>query len=462
MNGNELNIFNFFATAMSARISVPTDFHGQVSAIKTLMNDDVSGLVDSLGDFAIESASVRYGIETESSSYTELLNNWLAKINSKIIGVPCGVNKLAEQYYRERWKLSSFPVLKMTNWQDFGQGIILPEKMFFVDGGSIYAKDKNSSDVNISLSNYDYYLGSEYKSALNKDIILTKPFASWYDKYPVPFLVKRGILHNWLVIKSLKNKQDEILEKVIPYLLYIQKGSEALELNNQTYDAPQLQEIVDQFDEILNEYKRRDGNVKSTTRAVNYDETLEQKLPDLKTMFNIDIFASSERSILSGWGMIDIIDSVSSSRKESVLNPKGYMEEVKKGVADFKQILLEAMYIIEEKNKVAHPKFISNKINITSSPITSFMTDKFKDNIRQCWERGAASYQTYVELGPELDFETEVRRIKKETTDGIKQTCYPNMTMNQEDKGTDVPGKPKEGIPESKTNPLEKQNFKSL
>jgi len=469
MNNDQQFLLNFLLSTIYRKIVIPADYHGRVEAVKYMQEDDVSGLVDSLTDFAVDSASVNYGIETDNSKYTEILNKWLERINSGILGVPSGVDKLAEQYFRERWKWSSFPVLKMTEWEDAGNGLILPKKMFFVDGGSIYAKDKNQEENNLKLVNYDYYLGSGMNTPLNKNVIMTKPFGSWYSKYPTPFLVKRGVLHNWQVVRSIKNKQDEILERIIPYLLHIKKGTEALDIQkDETYDDDQLQKVIDDFETILNEYKQIDGKLKKMVRATNFDEELKHLIPDISTMFNTAIFEQTERNILSGLGFIDVIESVSSSRRESVLNPKGFMEEIKKGVKDFKQILKEVVYAIEDKNK-SHIKYTSNKVRIISSPITGFMTDKFKEKIRQCWDRGKISNRTAVEVIAEVDFETEVRRREQEQKDGIDATMYANVIENRKGIGIDirkdkynfVNTDKKEKTPDAKKDPVEKMNFRA-
>ena len=69
----EATFLNFLMTSLFRRISVPEDYHGRVGAVKVMLEDDISGLVDSLTDFAVESASVNYTIETSNSKFTEIL-----------------------------------------------------------------------------------------------------------------------------------------------------------------------------------------------------------------------------------------------------------------------------------------------------------------------------------------------------------------------------------------------------
>ena len=464
---NDNGIFiNWLLSSLLKKTYIPADFHSQVKACKEMQYDDVSGLVDVLTDYSVENASVNYGIETDNDNFTQLLKKWLDNINLDYVGIPTGINPLSEEYFKERWKSSSFPILKLAKWENIGQGIIAPTKMFFVDGEFIQAQDKSDSNhEKLNLVNYDYFLGSsDTAEKLDKNVIITRPFARWYEKYPTPYLIKRGVYHNWMIIKSLKNKETEILDQIIPYMLLIKKGTERLALEqNVVYSDDKLKKIQCQLDSALNEYKEFNANNKMLTRATNFDEELNHFIPDLSTIFNSGLFEVAERSILSGLGFIDIAEAVSSSRRESVLNPKAFMEETKKGVKDFKQIIKELVLLIVKKNE-SHKKFLTSNIRVTSSPITGFMTDKFKERIRQCWDRGKLSNQTAVELIAETDFDIEVRRREKEAKDGIDYTMYPNVTDNREGVSIDFPNQPKpksqtDHIPDSKVDPVEKKNF---
>ena len=135
------NYLNYILSFLMKRITVPTDFHSQVQGINTMLKDDVSGLVDSLTDFAVNSATVDYNIVTKNENLNEIFQKWLDSINADYDGqIPIGIKSLAKEYFKERWKGGSFPVLKV-KWDRF-EGLQLPTSMFFVDGGSIYSKEK--------------------------------------------------------------------------------------------------------------------------------------------------------------------------------------------------------------------------------------------------------------------------------------------------------------------------------
>lgn len=430
-------VLNYLLSALSKKIIVPTGFHDQVEAIKNMQANDVSGLVDVLTDYAVNSAAVEYSIETDNDTLNETFRKWFNIVNIEYLGkINPGINSLAEEYYKERWKYSSFPVLRLGKWEKVGE-LILPMRLFFLDGGSIYAKDKDEEGKNLNLLGYDYYITDDLKAEnlLNKNIIFSNPYGRVHDKYPTPYLIKRGTYFNYKVIDSLKNKQNEILEQVIPYLFLVKKGTEALALNKiKTYGQEELKQVLTDFQSLMNKYKEikeGDKSVKSNVRVTNFDEELKHLIPDLSTIFKRELFSTAEKSILAGLGFIDIAEAVTDSRRESILNPKVFIEETKKGVKDFKKILQTLMILVWQRNK-DNVKFKNVNYRIASSPITGFINNNFKQELRLLWKHGQLSNKTYCELVGEVDFEIEKKRRKKEAEDGTEIVMYPHITDNRE------------------------------
>ena len=223
---------NYALSLLLKKIVVPGEYHAQCEAVKGMLRNDSTGLIDSLTDFAVESANVSFSIKTKSEKFTEKLNYWLTNINGDFDGqIPRGINALAKEYFKERWKASSFPVLKILKWSNW-EGMVVPSKMCIVDGESIYSVEKKGGkSVQKQLLGYDYSVGHPNDNdteKLDKGVIITKPFARWFDEYPVPFLIKRGVYHNYRIIQSIKEKQTTILDQILPYLFLIKKGTEGL------------------------------------------------------------------------------------------------------------------------------------------------------------------------------------------------------------------------------------------
>ena len=447
---------------------VPTTYHDRVNCVQLMLQNDTSGLIDSLTDFMIDAAMVEWSIETESDELNNILRKWLETINLEYEGkVPVGIKALAREYFYERWKNSSFPVLKVTGWKPI-KGVKVPNKMFFVDGGSIYSKKKKNVKQ-LTISNYDYYLGSEMKDKLDKGVLMTRPYGRWFDEYPTPFLIKRGIYENWKILNDLKEKEIQVLEQVLPYLLLIKKGTEALARENiKTYSDQDLTIIKERLEELQRKLDETSTDKKRGIRVTQFDEEIKHLIPDLKAIFDTELFAAAERHILSGLGFIDVVEATSTSRRESILNPKAFIEHIRSGVKDFKeQILQQLLYQIVAQNK-GHRKYFSNNTDfyICHSAIKGFMTDNFKQQIQRLWRSGRLSDQTAVELVAETDFRTEVYRRRKETKEGLPLELYPPVSENREDSGIDIPGEKPEDtdengkpISEDKIDEVEKKEY---
>ena len=457
----ETNLFiNNVLGMLLKKIVVPSEYHEQVAVVKEMQKNDLSGLVDSLTDFAVDCASVDFRIETDNDEFTEILKKWLERINIGYIGkIPPGIKELAREYFKERWKYSSFPILKISKWKEASGGIILPTKMFFVDSESVHSKDKDEKDENLTLFSYDYYLGKNEDNLLEKNAIFSRPYGRWFDEYPTPYLVKRGVYHNWRIIKSLKDMQTKILDQVIPYIFLIKKGTAQLaNQQTKTYSNPELQQVITDFQKLMDEMKSTNVGDKSTKvpiRATNFDEELKHLIPDLKTIMDVALFSQAERNILSGLGFVDVVQGISDSRRESILNPKVFVAEVNKGVEDFKNHILKPLiFMIQEKNK-KHIKYMNAEFYVCSSPISIFHDDKFKNQMRLLWERGQLSNQTYAEVVGEVEYRTEKARREKEAKDGDEYTMYPHLRENKEGEAIDIVGeKPEQKDTDKNGNPI--------
>ena len=428
----------------------------------------MTGLVDVLTDFAVQSANVDYHIEAENDQLDTVLNNWLQTVNASYGKFPMGIKSLAKEYMQERWKSSSFCVLQIAHWsKDPGTNLILPDQMVFVDGGSIHATETDKNSDVLTIDSWDYYIGKDSENKLKSGThIINRPYTRWFDKYPIPYTIKRGIYYNYKIIESLKKKEIEVLDQIIPYMMLITKGSEALSIQQQkTYSQPELQAVVTQMQDLYENLRVMhldDKQVKTPIRVTNFDEQIKHLIPDLKTLFEAELFEQAERNILSGLGFIDIVQGVVSNRRESVLNPKAFIQEVNSAVEDFKLILQQLLYLIAEKNS-SHIKYNASRLYISSSPIRSFMTDDFKDKLRIVYDRGGLSKRTFVELVGEVDYETEKFRRDKEAKQGDDLTMYPQIIQNQEDKGIDLPGQaPAEKTTPSGTKSTEGKNGKEV
>jgi len=456
------NLFQTFLNYLysSSEISIPQGFHAQCSKINEMLGNDISGVINSVLDYSINAASeARYRIECSESTLQKLLNLWLEDINIEIKGIPTGLQALSKEYLKERWQGSSFCILRVKDWQKITADnvtIEVPTTMWFVNGGSVYVM--RPKDKNYKLGSDKFYLDEAFKDEIPKDkdedIIVQKPFSRWHDQYPTPYLIKKGVLKNWLGMKTLQDKSDEVISKILPYLFLIQKGTENLFLQGDVnYSDDELKELTENFKTQVQKYRNEKG--KTPTNAIPFDTTYSHLIPDLGKILTEELYRQGYRSILAGLGFIDLLE-ISPSRQETRLNPKAFVSELNEGVEGFKQILLETVYLIEEHNKSVHKKLFTNKgiITIVSSPLKINVQEILSD-LRSSFDRGAMSIQSYQEI-LQLDPITEKERRKKELENGDEDLFYPHLIQNREDipDRMGIPAKPKD------TTKLEDQNKK--
>jgi hypothetical protein len=423
-------------------IQIPDEFHLRCSGIQSMIDNDVTGVINTTMDYAINSASeALYKIESDNNTVETLLNKWLSEININIDGFPTGLQELAKEYFKERWNGSSLCLMRVSNWKKISIGqqeITVPTVLWFVNGASVYIKRPNPK--NFKPGSDKYALDKEFKNILpaksTESILIQKPFDRWFDEYPTPFLIRKGILQNYLALKAIQSKSNEVINKVLPYLFLIKKGTQESANRGVTPTDPDLKELVKAVKAGLEKQRTKKSDV--PVQAVPFDQDESHLIPDLTNVLKEELYNQGYRTLLLGLGFVDIIQGISNTRKESILNPKPFISEVNAGVEGFKSMIMDVVRLISSENKGEHKKFFSDYayIKVVNSPL-KINVEAMLDQLRSGYVYGAISIQTYHEtLG--IDHEQEIERMKKEWDDNLRESFYPHLTQNQEDKGIDT------------------------
>ena len=464
-----------------SEIKIPHGYRERVLAVKGMLGSDVSGLVNTVLDFAVKSASVEYTIETNNKNLTKILNKWLKDVNKSLRGrVPVGLNALGKQYFMERWKCSS-NILLRTLWED-EDDFYLPTKLWFVDGEDIVVK--GSKDGIRRLGEETYYLrvnnrkdnNIKLPSGEDEQIFVQRPFEMWSELTTVPYIIKKGIYKNLGLIMALVGKNEFVVNKALEYLLVHKKGSEKLaETNNPDfiYSFDDLNTASEALKNFIGRRKQENGVSIYTT---NFDTEIEHLIPEYEKALKSELFSPMEKRLLAGLGLVDIVEGTASSRRESILNPKPLIGEINNGITDFKTLLTDLVQTIIEINKEKHTKYFSGKIEIKvkSTPVTNFITKDTKQLIRSLYDRGLLSKRTTVEVLGEMDFDIEVNRRAEEKKEKLDKKMEPPVIQNngdsavapqqlkQDEKLQTDPNKKEKDVDEEKredrTGP-EKKNF---
>ncbi len=456
-----IDLLSFFQAEV---ISIPVKYRDKVLAVKRLLEDDNSGLVNSTLDFAILSAMVDFRIETDNKNLTKILNDWLCTINEDLRGkIPTGLKALSKEYYRERWKGSSHLVLR-TFWEvDSKTGLDVPTTLFFLDGENVKVQVPDKNEVELGAETYWLRTSPNEKDDIelpvNPDtevLFIQKPYESWGTRYPVPFIIRRGIYRNLKFLALISSKGEYIVGRALEYLMTIKKGTERMAVEGRaelTYDEDDLKKVSEDFRKLLQSKKTEPGTPTYTT---NFDTEIEHLIPDYTKAVNDVIYAPIEKKILAGLGLVDIVDGSSSTRRESILNPKPFIGEVNHAISDFKTLLEDIIKTFIERNADSHPKWTSAKIQIHCPPVKTFMDDKFREMLRSLYDRGSLSKRTFVEVVGDLNYDLEVDRRKEEKSSGEDKVMFAPIIQNtglDPATGGVAPPKPKDNVPDDKKGP---------
>lgn len=420
--------------SLRTNINVPRSFHDRMDKIKLLTGNDKTGVVNTVLDFMVHSATVPMKIETQNKNMDEFLRVWQkSDLNKNVsIDIPRGLRDLSTQYFKERWK-SSFISLNV-KWGKVklpdGTMFEVPTRMWLTDGSAIYVEGKTTG-----LNTKKYFVGrGSNKKPLEKttkgSVLIRKPFNSNYEAYPTPYLVKRGILFNALLKEAITTKQADVIEAIIPYLLLLRAGTDKLAELEMLAGEEELRALKDTIVKASEDHKIT-GDLGKLIASLNYDVKVEHLIPDLTKIFDPKITQSADKNLLAGLGMIEL-QGFSSNRQETILNPKVLIEEVKDAVSDWAELLEEVMYEMLERNKANHPKLSNNEIRVVPGKIKSFVTDDMRAMLRSMYDRGVISKQTGAEEIAELDFEVEVERRQKETERNLDRDMKPPVIQNLE------------------------------
>ena len=331
-------------------ITVPTDYRSQVLETKALLENDISGVVNTVLDFATNVSLVDYTIETDNQNLSKKLNNWLEEINEELLGkIPIGVDSLAKEYYKERRKGSSFLLLRSIWGRK--DGLILPLKMWFVNGEDITVpKDKEKKPLILGEAYYQLRINKtdviNLPSNPNELIFIQKPYSGWGELFPTPYLIQKGVFKNLKLLQLLELKGEFVIGKALEYLMLIKKGDKDLaRMGNPDfiYSKEDLGEIKKDFESFVSKRKSNPG---ISTYVTNFDTEMEHLIPEYRKALEGALYEPIEKRILAGLGIIGIAEGVSSDRREGILNPKPFISEIKTGVKDFKSLLNDIIRVI--------------------------------------------------------------------------------------------------------------------
>jgi hypothetical protein len=236
--------------------------------------------------------------------------------------------------------------------------------------------------------------------------------------------------------KALISKQSDVIEELIPYILMMRAGDANLMMKGAMGDIQkQLSDVKDSLKEAKRNKKYQHDSGDMIMKA-RYDVSLEHLIPDLTKLFNASIIQPINYDILAGLGLIEL-QGFSSSRQETILNPKMMVEEILRGINDFKALMEEVTDLIIEKNTELHPKHMGQDIRIVPGVAKAFLTDNMTKLIKDYTNTGIVSIEDAFEGLPQgFDFAVSKKRRQQEADNGDEDLFFPRVILNQDSNTT--------------------------
>lgn len=411
-------------------------FHKQVCDVQNILSSDSSGLANTIIDYIVDCvANVRYEAETDNANLTKELNAWLKNINSALRGknIEVGVNGLARQYAKEIIANSSMALLRTVK-SDSDKALPLPDLMWLVDGKDVYTVSADDKEI----GKQEYILRTGKSSQINlpkldgEMIFVQMPFERWGEKYPTPFIIRRGIWKNLKVLELISDKGEEIVRKAIAYFFSILKGNAAL-VNSQHGGIYGSEEIA-KIREHWVEFQQDASSGKTPTAITNFDTAYEHIIPDYKKAIDQALLVPSQRKILMGFGLIEVLEGTgTASRREAVINPKPFIAMVNGLINSYCSLLKD---VIESSESFGR-KYDKYEVRIKASPVKDFVSLDEKQFLRSILDRGRLDIRSFIEDVLGMDYNIIYNRRKAEASEGTEDIFYPYIVSNSEQYAND-------------------------
>ncbi len=432
-NLNSFDIYKMLKKLQTPNITVKSNFPDQVEQIDLLLGNDKTGLVSTIIDIMVHSSTVDIKIETENETLNKFLQNWQKNILNRNVNIdiPGGLRALSTENFRERWRSSQLALKVIWGKEKFeNQGtLIVPKKMWFLDGGTVFSEKTNALNTRKFFININKKK-VQLKNSDSESIFIRKPYTSWHKDEVIPYLVRRGTVFNSLVKNAIVQKQSDVIESIIPMILQMKAGSDELALRGMNVSEKAFKELKNKLVDAKDKFDEN-HNFGDLIATLRHDVNLEYLIPDISKIFDDKIVKSTDRNLLSSLGLIEL-QGFSSTREEAILNPKVLVEEVVDAVLDWANLLQDVMIEMMRRNKVKHPNLSNNEIQVIPGIIKAFITDEMRTMLRSMYDRGVISKQDTIEDITGLNFEVQVNRRTRENERDLQTIMKPPVIQNLE------------------------------
>ncbi len=245
------------------------------------------------------------------------------------------------------------------------------------------------------------------------------------QKYPIPFLVERGLHGIAARIRQMQRGDYETMSRILRALLVITQGSDKwVELTdwNPEDAIPSLDPAKAQITTV--------GSGCTQILTAPYTTEAKWVIPDMQSILSTDKFAHDDYERLAALGILEIQNT--GQRRRYAFNPKPAIMEIWDAMQEDRRFIEGRLFPVIYK---ANPKIFADvaPAKFYQKPVSIFQTDEDKQILLKLYEYGILTHGALLEQaeGFGADIESEVERHRYEKASGIDDMIKPRKTFVQ-------------------------------
>jgi len=374
----------------------------------------------------------------------KILDHWCATVNRDDPMLTGGLDAVRKQMHRARWcdggvvigwtapeSMETFDGLKYMAPKKVA---VYPRTQFLVEaskefGGMTLVEKTDLSDFTDTPSEE---IGLDEKRGLMQGMLEQRRYQvvdrnrqESAQKYPVPFLIERGLHGIAARIRVTQRGDYETMARILRAMLVITQGSDKWVefLDWDPVDAVSALDVVKS--EITTE-----GSGYTTILTAPYSTKAEWVMPDMQSLLSADKFMHDDYERLAALGILEIQNT--GQRRRYAFNPKPAIMEIWEAMQEDRRFVEGRLFpVLYEANPTIYKNISPAKFY--QKPVSIFQTDEDKQILLKIYEYGVLTHGALLEQsqGFGADIEAEVERHKYEQESGISDMIIPRVTFRQ-------------------------------
>lgn len=375
------------------------------------------------------------------SDAKKVIDHWCATINQDDPMLTNGLDAVRKQLHRGRWcdggvvigwdAPTTMTTFEGINYKAPAKVAVYPRTMFEVKAGTTFGDMELvlKTDTSDFLDTLSEEINLTEKRELQQGMLEQKRYQvvdrnrqESAQKYPVPFLVERGLHAISSRIRAMQRGDYETTARIIRAILLITQGADAWleqEIWEPSDAIPALASIVSQVTTADKGYSQVVG--------VPYSTEMQWVMPDLEGLLADGKFAHDDYERMSALGVMEVVNT--GQRRSFVLNPKPLMMEITDAMNEDKRFVEGTLFkMLAEDN----PNLFKSVPNFYQKPVTIFFSPEQFKLIEKLYEWGLITYAQTLEYAISGgDLEATVQGHKYEQASGIADIIQPRTTFQQ-------------------------------